>query len=495
MSISKFGEYLDTLLILKKLNNKQFATKIGINRSQLYRFLRNEQVPDFELLGVIATKLNLRTSEYNKLVESYECSLYGSHIIESRRTVFDIVSSYLSQEDTAAYEITVKSNKNFSLPISDNLCTVPIHTKNNNVAWIYKLLEKAKQKQTKTTLRIILQPNISEVMDFLPDLLEDILNSNADILIEHVIYFKNTILDDYKLYNLKKLQTLLPLAKYESFYKIYYSSGNLNSDIYENIFPNLICLNKENAISISSDFQRGIYYTDTAKDVIALLNEEFDKIKKDCLPLFTNLHNLIEMSYYMKEFEENIQANTFSLLPQNTFITFPPDIIRKKLKDINEPDELSSVLIERIKLFRKRLQFNTSTQVMPLSGLDSFVTTGVLLFQNNIVFDIYERMEILKNHLDFVENEKNYNLYLMKEDNYFYSLPAQFYILGEELLYIVPSYIDYDATDNTILRETGIIQSFKDFFNHYFNKGNTIVDQIEVAKIIKEKITYLKDLL
>lgn len=489
-----FGAYLNELLTIKQIDKKHFSAIMGINRSQLYRFLSGEQIPDSQLIEKIASKLYLRTSEHEKLQESYECTLYGSHIIEGRKIVLQILKDFMDKKDPNTYHISFNPN-NIFLPIdTGEIGVIPISSKNHITAILFTLLESLKQKSGKIHIKMIIQPDVSGLMELLSSLLDYLSTYNKDVLIEHIIRFKDATLDRNKLYNLYILQKLLPLSKYEKIYKAYYTIGNYQTDVYEGFFPNVICYNTESALSISSDYEKALYFSKETEKSIKMMLEEIDKIQKDSLPLFINLHNLPEMIVYMKEFEKDVNIDTFLIHPENGFYSFPIKIIKKMVKEANLTKEIAGDLAKRIHTFRERLKSNKAVEVTTLIGLENFTETGVFLLQDGVTLTISDRIEILKSLLHLVENEENYSLYIMKEHNHFSLARSAFYIIGEELLYIVPSYTNYDTSDNIILREKGIIQSFKDFFTSYFNKTNTVIDKTEVANILKDKIKFLRDI-
>ncbi|WP_066507517.1 transcriptional regulator [Abyssisolibacter fermentans] len=487
----KFGDYLETLLIIKQIDKKLFSTMIGINRSQLYRFLRNEQVPTLELLEIISSKLNLRVSEYNKMLESYECSLYGTHIIESRKIIHNILSYYVHNKDYS-YDITLRPDNNMFFSELQKSTILPLSSKNEVILAICKLLEMVKNTKTKTTIKIILQPEMTEIMNLLSSLLKDLKQSSKDITIEHIIRFRSTFLDSNKCYNLKILETLLPLASYQNIYKTYYTMAPGYSDGHHEFLPALVCMNNEMAITISSDCQKGIFYSNGLSEVIDVLIDEYDKVKTDCLPLFINTKDEITFSSYLLEFEQNISADSYILQPENCFLSFPTEIIKNKCSEINAPKQFADLLIDRKKIFESRLKNNTVVEIIPLKALDSFVKKRKYLLLGEIVLNIEEISSILENLLYYIEKKNNYFLYLMKDNNEFTSIKSSFYILGEELLYIIPSYANYETSDNTIIRESEIIRSFKDFLRSYFKKNNSIICQKEVADIIRKKINDLK---
>lgn len=488
----KFDTYLNELLSTRQIDKKHFSNIIGINRSQLYRFLSGEQTPDLELVQKIASKLNLRASEHEKLLESYECSLYGSEVIEGRKVVLKIIKDLIEKKNRKLFNISYTPNKNsLSLSSKENnrADVIPIYNRDNILTSLFSLLDSIKEKQGKIHIKIIMQPNFMGFMDILSSILDYSSKHSKDVCIEHVIRFKDITLDRNRLYNLDILQKLLPLSTYENIYKVYYSMGNYQTEVYETFFPNVICINNENGFTISSDFENGLYFN--ARHVVAMMTNEFDKIMKDSLPLFINLHNLFELSKYMYEFEKTTYTDTYLLHPENGFYTFPIEIIRKISKKFKLQNEIESIIINRLMTFRKRLETNKAIEIISLEKLNNFVDSGIFFIQDFITFDKNERIQIFKNLLEFVENEDNYYLYIMKENSPFFMINSAIYIIGDELLYIVPSYTNYDTADNIIIREKGIIEGFKDFFTSYFNEKSAITNQNAVALILKERINQL----
>ena len=135
--------------------------------------------------------------------------------------------------------------------------------------------------------------------------------------------------------------------------------------------------------------------------------------------------------------------------------------------------------------FRERLKKNKALEIVSLKGLKNFAVTGRLLIHGDIQSSKSERISILKELLDFVKEWPNYTLYLMKEENPLYNTDLAVYTIGSELLYIVPSVSGYKTTENIIIRNRGIVESFTDFMHSVFTKQNSIIDRNEVASVIE----------
>ncbi len=116
----------------------------------------------------------------------------------------------------------------------------------------------------------------------------------------------------------------------------------------------------------------------------------------------------------MYEYEHMVQADTFLLHPENGFYTFPIDLIKRKERELVLPKEHTQILIKRMETFCERLKKSKALEIISLEGLRNFAATGQLLIYKSIKFTKSERIEILKNLLEFVENEENYTLCLMK---------------------------------------------------------------------------------
>ena len=186
----------------------------------------------------------------------------------------------------------------------------------------------------------------------------------------------------------------------------------------------------------------------------------------------------------MYEYEHMVQAATSLLHPENGFYTFPADLIMRKEIEHALPKEHVQILIKRIETFNERLKKSKALEIVSLAGLKNFASTGKMLIYSNIKFSKSERIEILKNLLKFVQETENYTLYLMTEENPFYNSDFAIYTIGSELLYIVPSYTDFKVTDNIIIRNKGIVDSFTDFMHSSFTANNSIIDRNEVASVI-----------
>ena len=291
-----------------------------------------------------------------------------------------------------------------------------------------------------------------------------------------------------KLHNLKILDALFPLSFFKNIYGIYCLTENYTTEGYETFFPNYISIDSKIAFAFSEDYENGLLYTSQCQGAIELMDQEFTKICDDSLPLFLNLENYEKQSLYMYEYEHMLQANTALLHPENGFYTCPPSIIKKKEKEKLIPKDHAQLLTKRIAIFRDRLKKSKALEIVSLAGLRNFAATGRLIVYKNIMFSKSERIEMLKNLLKFIREQENYTLYLMKENNPFYKSNFAVYTIGNELLYIVPSYTDFIKMDNIIIRNRGIVESFTEFIHSSFTTEDNIIDRNEVASVISDII-------
>ncbi len=489
------GTYLNELLTTKKIDKKYLSMSLDINRTQLYRFLNGEQLPDIELIHKIAVKLNLRASEYDKLLESYECSAFGVEVIRGRKIVFDLIDRMIHQNNEEHLGLSY-SLEGLSLFPAKEDCRdtqiIPIQGKSRVHHAIYALLDSVKESGTK--IRLLMQPDHEGLENLLPSLLKYISDHKVKSSIAHIIRFKDIALDRNKLYNLNLLDKLLPYSGRDDIYNVFYTIGNYDTLTYDNFFPNIICLGNQRALTISADFQKAIFINNYATDIVSLMCSEFDKILKDCLPMFTKVSDVFEMSKLMLEYEAPAKTDTYLLHPEHIFYTFPITLIEEMTKEHKIPDSITTLFLKRVDAFRKRLKKNQVYEVITEAGLDNFVQKGILLIQGGVYFSVNRRIEILENLVEFIENNRNYNLSILRENHPYADLDSAVYIIDEELLYIVPSYSKFSTTGSIFIRERGIIESFKDFYMSYFTEKNCITDRKSVADILKDKIRLLRNM-
>ena len=481
--ILSFGVYLNELLTLRGIDKKSFASAININYSQLYRFLSSEQLPDRDQLSEICERLNLRASEYKKLQESYECTQYGWEIVHGRKLITDMLKRLDNCRDGLTYEYTLEKR----WPQHKNTGIIPVRSKADVLHTVLSLLDSVRQNDDfeATSVTLILQPDMKDFISILTKILNETTTAKRALSVRHIIRFKDNLLKKNRLHNLRILDYLLPLSFFESVYGAYYSTEKFTTETYETFFPNFISIDSKTAFVFSEDCENGILYTSRCREIIALLNEEFNKVCADCLPLFFNLENYERQSLFMYEYEQMIKADTVLLSPENSFYTLPVDLIRKKASEQYLPKEEAQAIIKRVETFRERLKKNKALEIVSLKGLKNFAVTGRLLIHGDIQASKSERISILKELLDFVKEWPNYTLYLMKEENPFYHTDLAVYTIGSELLYIVPSVSGYKTTDNIIIRNRGIVESFTDFMHSGFTKQNSIIDRNEVASVIE----------
>lgn len=61
MEKRKFEERIKELMERSKLNQKQFAIKVGVTEVCMSRYIKGERQPDFEIVANMATALNTTT--------------------------------------------------------------------------------------------------------------------------------------------------------------------------------------------------------------------------------------------------------------------------------------------------------------------------------------------------------------------------------------------------------------------------------------------------
>lgn len=486
-----FGAYLSDILASKHIERKQFASLLKINRSQLYRFLNNEQLPDRELLNKIISTLNLRLSEQEKIIEQYECTLYGWEVVDGRKVISSILQDLLDNRNRELLTISYPLKDASLFQFKNNTYVIPINGEKEVLKILFSMLNVAREAIPPLQVRMMINPDCEGLLSLLSSILYDInAKDKNDISINHIIRFKEIAQPKNQLFNLKMLHRLIPLSFFENIYKVYYSEGN--SDTSQNVafFPNYISIDDKNAFLISSDLKSGLYYGNCSSDCIKLLNNEYDRMLNDCLPLFINFHHPQEQFHYVSHFEA--QSDTYLLHPEPGFYTLPIGLIENKSVESGFESVGDITLLTRAKTFRKKLKTNKFTEIISPLKLDSFVNTGDVYINTHLNFSIQERIDSLESLLDFIENEKKYSLYLMKEDNPFYNYDSAVYTIGKELLLVIPSYTDYKVSDNIVIRERGIIEGFVDYFNSFFTNENCITDQKAVASIIRKKLSFLQ---
>lgn len=486
-----FGVYLNELLTLKSIDKKHFASLLGINRSQLYRFLNNEQLPEEAVVEEMATILNLYTSEKREMMESYESTLYGWEVVEGRKIIIDIIKEIQNNEKSIEQFIKYIPKFDDVFNIDNTIETRIINGRKNVLNMVFSMLDSLVNQKNNIEVHLLLNPDYVAFMDLLPMLLEKISKADAKIFITHIIRFKEIISKKTKLFNLEILRQLLPLSKYENIYKVFYTSQQGNTNAYTDFYPNFLSIGEGNALFISSDFESALFFGNKANQVVVELIEEYNKVLKDSLQLFINFKNPIDQFEYLKRYE--VPLEKFLLHPEQGFYTFPIDVLKSKAAEYDNTEAMGNILKERLKIFKENLEQGKFTEIIPLNTIEAFVNTGKMFIQRDISFTVEERIKILKELLRYVEKEKNYNLYLIKNNNELYRLISAIYSIGTDMLLIIPQYKNYKVTDNIIIRERSIVESFKDFFDSYFKEKNTIIDQSKVAEIIENKIRILQD--
>ncbi len=481
-----FGSYLNDLLTLKGIDKKHFAAALNINRSLLYRYLSSEQLPNQNQLNDIIEKLNIKGSRHKKLLESYECTLYGWEIVNGRKLIINMLNSLESktQTESITYEYKIKKPEFFDRSNG----VVPIKSRALVINTILSLLDSARKNSDISTVRIIFNPDNQDFVNVLSKILNELTRNKKDISIKHIFRLKDTLLKKNKLHNLKILDTVFPFSFFKDIYGAYCLTENVTPESYKTFFPNFISVDSKTAFAFSKDLENGIFYDSKCQNVIKLMNEEFEKICDDCLPLFYNLETYEKQSQYMYDFEHMVQAETAILHPESSIYTITSDIIRKKEKEKLIEKKHAQLLIERIELFQERMKKGKALEIISLAGIKNFVETGQPQLYKAIKFNKSERVEILNNLLKFVQKEKNYTLYIMKEDHPFYDSDFAVYTIGSELLCIVPSFTNFANLDNILIRNRGIVETFSDFLHSNYIKKNSITEKNEVAEVISNVI-------
>lgn len=375
--MTEFSKLFSNLIHSKDTKVYSLAKYCNMDRSTLYQIISGKRNPtSLEVVKKFSEFLHLTPQEHQHLLEAYEITLTGADTYYSRKNIQDFLMQF---PNNFTLNTSFKQCSDISCNSASFSVDSPCLSLQNqfDVNYILKEVLSSEARKENGEISLLLQPEYS----FIFKLLEN-MNIPDTVKIRHVFCLNNTdiLTSDYKSVHIEYLKMIFPMYIRNLHYQAYCFYDNVQSHFHNmNLFPCLV-LTSEYAVTVSSDFQSGIFYRDPS--VISQFHEIFQNAMTNCSPLFhvvrlsgQNMDTLFDITLSTQKATRN-----YLLQPEACFTPFISDEIVKNalLPDLPNREQFFYIVknyfasISRIITEQPTLLFFTKR------GINRFVETGQL---------------------------------------------------------------------------------------------------------------------
>ena len=484
--MSEFSTQLSRIIHSRNINVYSMSKYCGMDRSSMYKIISGKRSPSsIELVNRISDFLHLTPLEHQEFVKAYRITSIGEDIYYRRKDVQNFLMHFpdsfsLKQDSSALIETSEDS-----LSCMDTPC---ISLQNQfDVNRIIKKIFNCESHKPQGKIALLLQPEY----DFLFRLLEN-MDIPETLSIQHIMCRDNSsalIPPDKRHDALAYLKTIFPLYIKNLNYQAYYFYDNIPAHFYNmNLMPCLI-LTSQYAMTLSSDFQYGIFYSESS--VVSLLWEIFHNDLAACSPLF----NVIRLT------PENINSLTQMTLstacsPVNYLLQpeacFTPFISREITEHVLYPglphrQQFLHMITGYFSEIRKIMLDNPTYIYFTDRGVSRFAQTGTLKEIPDgfaTAFSSDDRRQILRDFLPYCMNGK-YRMIKPPLDQF----PLNLHLCVNEQTGFMAFENAAGETMYLIINETGFLNLFIDYIESLDTKENIFLyTPEETARFIKQLI-------
>lgn len=404
---------LNHLFKTKVLKKSDFKRKFFLTDRQLNYFLKTgAPIPD-NFLYLLSKNFDLSSEEYEKILEAYEVSKYGEHIVTNKMSIHKLLISF---NDFYHYSTLNKSKLN-TFP---ECMYIPIE--------LVEFLDDLMSKSTTLSHKILLSTmQGQEVIELVQYIINELYkHQNKHIKIEHIFNYKNTKKHPNMTHNLDFLCNITSLiASYENYNPYFYTITYTQEDSY-NIYPNIILIHNT-LIYASEDFKSWFYINNennsNIDQIVSLYYTEFEKSKICTKPLIRTMKDMASF----QEFIINVESTSMIQygFRKDMSCLAPPsnmsiDWFEYDKNVINE--NILKILIElhndRIANFQKKFTKGSKYNLAcSRNTIINFLNTGRIYDQGEYpAFNINARIKIILNLIEQLRKNPSFNVYFIKED-------------------------------------------------------------------------------
>lgn len=375
--MSEFSELFSKFIHTKDIKAYSLAKYCNIDRSTLYKIINGKRNPaNPELIDKFSEFLHLTPQEHQCLLEAYEITQIGTDTYYHRKSIQDFLMQFPDN-------FSVKTTDRPTVPVSGSLLSSvldsPCFSLQNqfDVNYVMKEILSSEVQKQKGEISLLLQPEYPFIFEQLENM------AIPDTIKIHHIFCLNstdTLTSDFKSVHIEYLKMIFPMYIQNLNYQAYCFYDNVESHFHNmNLFPCLI-LTSEYALSISSDFQSGIFYRDPA--VVSQFRDFFQSTMPKCSPLFhalkmssEQLDTLFDVTLSTQNAERN-----YLLQPESCFTPFISEEIVKHalLPELPHREQLFNIIKEYFPSISRIITEQQTLVFFTQNGIERFIETGCL---------------------------------------------------------------------------------------------------------------------
>ena len=486
--MSEFSDYLKELIHSKEnISTNSLIKYCNIDRSTMYKIINGtRRPPKREIFIKMAKFFQLTPSEYQKFLKTYQLSLTSPNYYYRRKSVEEFLIHF---PDICS----VKSRISVNEPLNDvleknleNTSCFPLHTE-FEINHILRIIFAKESSIKNGLIQLLLQPNNKVLFSLLAS-----MNFPDSLEIRHIFCLNKTdsLTTDNKSCNLEYLKTIFPLYSQSLYYQTYCFYDNVHSHFYNmNIFPYLI-LTTDYAVSLSSDFQSGIFFKDI--NLVSQFHKLYNSIQEKCFLLFQVSHMTPKNLSFLNSIAVQTAPN-YILQPESCFTPFISEKIIENALRSQIPNR--EQILPMIKCFFKEAIHTIKDQDMHIyfteNGIEHFIYTGCLCeipYEFARPFLPEERLLMLKALLPYCLSG-HYHLLKKPLDQ----LPINLHLCVNTQ----SGYLSFENSNGQtmylLINEPGFLSIFIDYIENLNNEYNSyIATPEETANFIKKEIEKLE---
>lgn len=456
--MSDFSQLLSDYIRQKNIRIYSLAEYCGIDRSLMYKIVHGKRVPaSSHVVDKIAEYLHLMPGEFQELTTAFAVESQGYENYYRRKDVLNFLSNFKNNANITNVDIIPSTFTQYET----NLVSLNSETEVNQA--VFSIVSKQIQKGS-GEINMLLRTDYP----FLINLLVSMAHHSEKLKINHIICLNNTEqTNDKKNYNLHCLTDILPLCTCGCAYQPYYYYDNTGTRLNSlRLFPYLI-LTDSQAVVLSETLHSG--FLTQQKDLLTLLRETFWQYKIKTRMLLSKIDNVYEQLTYIQNTSilNSSQEYSLQMIPCMTDLLTVEFLEKYVNPSIPSRQTFIQALSEHIRTLHRHYVDRALVIIFSEEGIIEFLETGLMEEYPSYIYtppslrdrirlierfineyrDMSHRLRMLRHSIGTVKN--GVNLYVCNQSGYLLFTPVG---------YDMPIWLD--------IRESGLLFSFLDFFEH-----------------------------
>lgn len=403
--------YLNKLIEYKILKKSDLKRGLFLSTRQLNYFLKTgKPIPD-NFLYLIKKNFTFSPEEFEKILESYEISMYGEQIAFNKKSIHKLIKQFHGFYNQSILDKRKASTfQNFILPT-------------DLIEFLDNLFSNAIKPADKIRLFTLQGEAVSELGKYIISKLYSY--KNRDMEIEHIFQYKNLKDQPDMGHNLTFLSSITSLiASYENYNPYFYTVSYTQENSYT-IYPNSMLI-FNTLIYISEDFKTW-FYIDRNKEqniykIVSLYNTEFEKSKGNTKPFIRTMKDMASFQEFITHIESTsaiereLRRDMPCLAPPPKmsidWFEYDKNVISEEI--LKELAELHNI---RTANFEKRLNEGFKMSIVcSRNSTSDFLNTGRIYDQGEYpTFNINARIIMMSNLIKQLSNP-SFDLHFIRED-------------------------------------------------------------------------------